>query len=323
MPNEQYKVSIIVAVYNVEKYIRRCLDSLQSQSHKNIEVLLIDDGSKDTSGNICDEYASNDTRFIVIHTENSGVSKARQTGLDAATGDYIIHADPDDYAEANMIEGLLSEAIDKQTDMVSCDFYLDGKYYKQGYTDEKDFLAKIINIRIISACWNILVKRSFIVEHDIRFTPDWLNQSEDFLFMARLLTAGATAIHLDKAFYYYWSYNSQSLSNKRSLKKIKSLIVAIEELQKIANPKNYNDFIVRKKHVLNLIFNERFYDLLKRTYPEIHQRLITEGHNSSIHSQDYCLALALEGKKRKAVIFQTYNKYYYMSNRAIKHFFHK
>ena len=97
MQNEQYKVSIIVAVYNVEKYISRCLDSLQVQTHKNIEVLLVDDGSKDASGIICDKYAANDLRFKVIHKENGGVSKARQTGLDAATGDYIIHADPDDY----------------------------------------------------------------------------------------------------------------------------------------------------------------------------------------------------------------------------------
>lgn len=294
MPNEQYKVSIIVAVYNVEKYIRRCLDSLQSQSHKNIEVLLIDDGSKDTSGNICDEYASNDTRFIVIHTENSGVSKARQTGLDAATGDYIIHADPDDYAEANMIEGLLSEAIDKQTDMVSCDFYLDGKYYKQGYTDEKDFLAKIINIRIISACWNVLVKRSFIVEHDIRFTPDWLNQSEDFLFMARLLTAGATAIHLDKAFYYYWSYNSNSLSNKKSQKRIDSINTVIIELEKLVETKNYNRLYVRKKYALKAMFESRYFEGLK-LYPEIHELLIND---TSGETND--LVIAIKGKPQYA-----------------------
>lgn len=322
MSNEQFKVSIIVAVYNVEKYIRRCLDSLQSQSHRNIEILLVDDGSKDESGKVCDEYAVNDTRFIVIHKENGGVSKARQAGLDAATGDYIIHADPDDYVETNMIEELLAEAVNKQTDIISCDFYLDGKYYKQGYKDEKDFLAKIINIGIISACWNVLVKRSFIVKHNIRFTPDWINQSEDFLFMARLLTAGATATHLNKAFYYYWSYNSNSLSNKRSLMKIKSLIATVEELEKIVDQNNYDAFFSRKKYILNRIFCERFYSMLN-IYPEIHKRLITEGHNSSIHSQSYCLALALDGKRRKAVMFQTYIKIYYKFNRAIKKFLHK
>ena len=148
MSNEKYKVSIIVAVYNVDKYIRRCLDSIKHQTHSNIEVLLIDDGSKDTSGKICDDYAASDSRFKVIHKENGGVSRARQTGLDAATGDYIIHVDPDDYIDNNMIGELLSEAADKKTDIITCDFYLDGIYYKQGYKDEEEvkFKEKLVKI---------------------------------------------------------------------------------------------------------------------------------------------------------------------------------
>jgi len=275
MITSEITVSIIVAVYNVEKYIRRCLNSLQSQTHKNIEIILVDDGSKDASGKICDEYASKDSRFKVIHKENGGVSKARQTGLDASTGDYVIHADPDDYADDHMIEELLEEAVNKQTDMTSCDFYLDGNYYKQGYTDEKDYLAKLIDIGIITVCWNVLVKRSFIVEHNIRFTPDWLNQSEDFLFMTRLLIAGATATHLSKAFYHYWSYNGNSLSNKRSWKKIESSIAVIDEMCELVNPADYDNLFTRKKYVLLGIFNSRFFDQLK-IYPEIHSRIIKE-----------------------------------------------
>lgn len=288
MQNEQYKVSIIVAVFNVEKYLKRCLDSLQNQTYHNIEIVLVDDGSTDRSGLICDEYVAADSRFKVIHKDNGGVSKARQIGLDASFGDYVIHADPDDYVDSNMISELLLEAVDKDVDMVSCDFYLDGKYYKQGYSDEKDFLAKVINVGIISVCWNVFVKRSFIIEHDIRFTPEWLNQSEDFLFMARLLTAGATASHLNKAFYFYWSYNGNSLSNKRSKKKIESIIAVIDEMEKIVNPEDYDNLYIRKKYALLSIFNSRYFEKLN-FYSEIHNRIIKEGQDCKY------LAKALQG----------------------------
>ena len=93
-------VSIIVAVWNVEPYLRRSLDSILSQTYPYLEVILVDDGSPDNSGKICDEYAAKDERIKVIHQKNQGVSVARQVGLDAATGDYVIHFDSDDYAES-------------------------------------------------------------------------------------------------------------------------------------------------------------------------------------------------------------------------------
>ena len=87
-------IGVIVPVYNTEKYIRKCLDSIIAQTYTNWEAILVNDGSTDNSGKICDEYAAKDNRFKVIHQENGGVSVARQTGLDNATGDYIIHCDP-------------------------------------------------------------------------------------------------------------------------------------------------------------------------------------------------------------------------------------
>ena len=120
---EDYEVSIIVAVFNVEKYICRCVDSLLKQTYHNIEIILVDDGSQDNSPEICDEYAKRDDRIKVIHKPNGGVSSARQAGLDAATGDFVIHADPDDYVDADMVELLLSEAINTNSDIVTCDFF--------------------------------------------------------------------------------------------------------------------------------------------------------------------------------------------------------
>jgi len=98
------KTSVIVPVYNAEKYLDKCIQSILNQDYKNIEVILIDDGSLDNSGNICDEYAKVDSRVKVVHKKNGGVSSARNCGIDIATGEFIMFVDSDDYIEYNMIQ---------------------------------------------------------------------------------------------------------------------------------------------------------------------------------------------------------------------------
>ena len=118
------KISVIVPVYKAEKYIRRCVDSILAQTFTDFELLLVDDGSPDNSGAICDEYAARDSRVKVFHKENGGVSSARQMGLDNSLGEYVIHADPDDWVEPDMLQELYSEAQQSGADMVICDFYI-------------------------------------------------------------------------------------------------------------------------------------------------------------------------------------------------------
>lgn len=113
----QPKISIIVPVYKAEKYIHKCIDSILAQTFANFEILLINDGSPDKSGKICDEYAKKDKRVRVFHKENGGVSLARQLGNDNATGEYTIHADPDDWIEPNMLEELYAKAVEDDADM--------------------------------------------------------------------------------------------------------------------------------------------------------------------------------------------------------------
>lgn len=123
------KISIIVPVYKAEKYLNRCVDSILAQTFTDFELLLIDDGSPDKSGEICDEYARKDSRVRVIHKENGGVSSARQRGLDESIGEYTIHADPDDWVEPTMLEELYNKANKEDADMVICDFFYE---YKTG-----------------------------------------------------------------------------------------------------------------------------------------------------------------------------------------------
>lgn len=115
-------ISIIVPVYKVEKYLRRCLDSIAAQTYINLEVILVDDGSPDGCGKICDEYAAKDARFRVIHQKNGGLSAARNTGLDACMGNYVMFIDSDDYIAANMCEVLYKNAVQNDAQIVVCGF---------------------------------------------------------------------------------------------------------------------------------------------------------------------------------------------------------
>lgn len=117
------KISVIVPIFNTEKYIKNCIDSIISQTYNNLEIILIDDGSKDRSGEICDEYQKKDKRIQVVHKENGGQSSARNRGLDIATGDYIAFVDSDDTVENEMYEKLLSFMKRKNLDIAVCNYY--------------------------------------------------------------------------------------------------------------------------------------------------------------------------------------------------------
>ena len=130
------KISIIVPVYNVEQYINRCIDSLLGQTLKDIEIILVDDGSPDQCPQICDEYARKDSRIKVIHKKNNGLGYARNSGLELATGEYIAFVDSDDYVNINMYEKLYNETINNNFDIVYCGFIVENKD-KSTYEEKK------------------------------------------------------------------------------------------------------------------------------------------------------------------------------------------
>lgn len=120
------KISVIIPVYKVEKYIRRCVDSVLNQSYENIEVILVDDGSPDTCGTICDEYARKDKRVVVIHKKNEGLSMARNDGYIASSGDYLAFVDSDDFIEHDMLACMMERILKDGSDLVICNYlYVD------------------------------------------------------------------------------------------------------------------------------------------------------------------------------------------------------
>lgn len=122
---DSHKISVIVPIYKVEPYLRKCLDSIVNQTYRNLEIILVDDGSPDNCGTICDTYAAQDERVRVIHKPNGGVSSARNAGLAAATGEWIGWVDSDDWIEPDMYEYMMHLALEHQADMVQCGFFFE------------------------------------------------------------------------------------------------------------------------------------------------------------------------------------------------------
>ena len=174
-------VSIIIPVYNSEKDLRRCIDSILAQTMTDYECLLIDDGSTDSSGRICDEYAAKDNRFRVFHKENGGVSSARNVGLDNAKGDWITFVDSDDSVEGSFLESLYNFGSGS---LKICNFTGDGH---KGYSEDcskvetSSVITRLLNDNLVWAPWGKLFASTIINEHNLRFDIK-LRLGEDMVF---------------------------------------------------------------------------------------------------------------------------------------------
>mgnify|MGYP002702625549 CR=1 FL=1 len=219
-------ISVIVPVYKAEKYLHRCVDSLLAQTFTDFEVLLIDDGSPDRSGEICDGYAAGDNRVRVFHKKNGGVSSARQFGIDNARGEYSIHADPDDWVEPDMLEELYKVAKKDGTDadMVICDFYVNfGKKQTYRKQEPSDLNNKVIGRELFQqlhgSCWNKLVRRACYSENNIEF-PERISFCEDVIFNVRLLQHAQCIRYVPRAFYHYeQTTNDNSIVHSYSMER--------------------------------------------------------------------------------------------------------
>ena len=309
-------ISIIVPVYNAEKYIRQSLDSIRNQTYTDFEVILVDDGSTDGSGIICDEYAKADNRFHVIHQENGGVSVARQIGINSASGEYTIHIDPDDWVDETMLEELLRKAELAKADMVICDYWLEnssGTYYISQNPGEKptaeSVFRKILLLQLHGGCWNKLLKRESY--QGIGFYPSSLSVMEDELFNLRLLSENIKVVYYPKAFYHYRTNNENSLTHSLSSKNIKSEIIIVSEVKRIMlNNKVHSEQLLynMKKRVLFDLFCSKRFNKLKVTYPEIHYQIINECKNYNFHlPRISCLSLAMRGYPLFAFYFYKIN----------------
>ncbi|MBR1404307.1 MAG: glycosyltransferase [Treponema sp.] len=218
---ENKKLSVIVPVYNVEKYLAKCVDSILSQTFADFELILVDDGSTDSSPVLCDEYAKKDRRVRVIHQKNAGPGAARNAALEIACGEWIGFVDADDYVEPYMFSDLIHHSCDEN--IVSSNLLIEDSDTKahilrnELFKNEKDNILGILDGRVQGFLHGKIIRRSFIYENDITFSPD-LHMLEDNFFIIRCLISTTQCLYIPTAYYHYCqhenSYTHSIYSNK-------------------------------------------------------------------------------------------------------------
>ena len=209
-------VSIIVPIYKVEDYIRECIDSILAQTYPDFELILVDDGSPDICGRICDDYAKGDNRIKVVHKVNGGLTSARNAGLEVAKGEWIMHVDGDDWIEPDMIESLIEAAQITGADMVIGDFVKYGP--SAGYnklptwsSDKKKSMTNYIAY-VMTTIWGSIAKRSLYADHSLK-SPDGISYCEDFHLIVRLCHFANKIVNVHRPFYHYRYRPTSIMSN--------------------------------------------------------------------------------------------------------------
>lgn len=236
-------ISVIVPIYKVEDYLPRCVDSLINQSYRNLEIILVDDGSPDKCPTICDDYASKDSRIKVIHKENGGLSDARNAGMAVINGRYVSFIDSDDYISLNFFEILYNTIKSEKSDIVECGVV---KCYEDNHIDEYKDDLEIVSYETQSALseliaedifkqhvWNKLYKTDLVL--DIPYVVGKLNEDEFWTYQVFGKAKKVTKINI--TMYFYFQRESSIMGNKYSLRRLDALEGKINRQEYIE--KNY------------------------------------------------------------------------------------
>lgn len=297
-------VSIIIPIYNVEKYLNRCIISIQNQTLKNIEIILVDDGSLDNCPQLCDEYAQRDSRIKVIHKKNGGLGLARNSGLEIATGKYIAFIDSDDFIELNMFETLFDKASKENLDTVfcGCKFYNNGiikekievKTYTQfiGSTEIKALLLDLVgplpsyksDVKYMMSVWHAIYSKEIIDKYNICFCSERKFVSEDLIFDIDYLTKAQRIGYIPDCLYFY-CINENSLSRTFSSEKYNKYKILLDEVERKLNEHyTWDEYwlhfyrlkllylrsaLMNTKNLYNLseIINDNYWRNVLETYP--------------------------------------------------------
>ena len=298
------KISIIVPVYQAEAFLSRCLDSIVNQTFQDWECILVDDGSKDRSGAICNEYALLDSRFKVFHQANCGASATRQVALDASKGEFIAFADSDDWVETRWLEKLYQKMTEDNVDMVICDYeriFVDKTMYYAGcgYSmNNTDLLVDLVSAEYWGILWNKLIRKECFLRYQVTFHPEMFYMG-DLYVISKLLINPIKVSHLPEALYHYDSaINNHSIIKTKNNKYFHSIIIYINTFSPILSDSRFdNGWYYRKKSMKKDIFRmggHCKYDI-KDVYPEINERLIKELSQSRWVSINRCMMMCLQG----------------------------
>ena len=239
-------ISIIVPIYNVGKYLPKCIESILNQTFKNFELILVNDGSTDNSGVVCDDYAKKDTRIKIVHKSNGGVSSARNAGLYVAKGEYIGFVDPDDYIDKNMYEKLYRLCIDNNSDIAICRFNreINGKIQNKESTEEiielnnMEAMNELFkgNLYRFSLCNKLFSKKCF---NDVLFPEERIH--EDLSTTYKLFANSKKAVYINYCGYIYVRRENSILTSTYNEKRLQAFIAWDEIIEFI--DKNYYEII--------------------------------------------------------------------------------
>lgn len=240
------KVSVIIPIYNTEKYLADCLDSVLNQTYNNLEIILVNDGSTDSSLKICQEYSKKDSRIIVIDKTNAGVSNSRNKGIEKASGGYITFVDSDDRLELNAIEIMVKNLQKENVDVIRTNFLIDGKknkldsnlLKKYKKSEFNELIYYVLNAQISAYMWLFLIKKEVIDKNFLRLNEN-LIMMEDTVFFVKLMTVIDSIYLTDYGTCNYRIYESSSSNSlKRTFKNIQSVIEVNKEITSIVTEPN-------------------------------------------------------------------------------------
>lgn len=284
-------ISIIIPIYNVEKYLDRCITSIQNQTLKNIEIILVDDGSPDNCPRLCDEYAKKDSRIKVIHKKNEGLGLTRNAGLEIATGEFVAFVDSDDWVDVTMYETLYRTAKKNHCDTVYCNtqyYYSPNKIipFKEVETETifqsrkeidsflLDMLAPLpkyhSDVKYMVSVWKAIYSKNIIDYHNLRFVSERIIASEDMVFHAQYLKVAKKVCFVPNYFHYYFQ-NDSSITHTYSDVRIEKLRNFIQEMDSIFSQHfSKSDYYIRLQrkalHYLRTSFHIKYETTKMQSY---------------------------------------------------------
>ncbi len=296
------KISVIIPVYNAEYFLPKCINSILNQTFSDFELILVNDGSKDRSLSICENFKKNDPRIIIVNQFNKGVSSARNAGLDRASSDYIIFIDADDYTDNLMLSELYSAAITMDSDIVFCDFYYTkyniDRVVKINFTHSSSIaIQRILTGELQGFMCNKLVRRTLFSEHNIKFNST-ITMGEDMLVMCQLLLQTKNISYIPKAFFHYVQHNlstvalrkPSSFDSQRTL--VKHFEILLNNDSSFENAINMNKIFVKKEMLLHGMYSN---DEIINIYPEVNC-LIRNYTSINIFEKKYFISVIEKSK---------------------------
>lgn len=274
------KISVIIPIYNAQTFLAKCIESILDQTFKDFELILVNDGSIDSSLSICKFYGKDDNRIIIIDQPNAGVSSARNIGIDNSSSDYIIFIDADDYTDNTMLEELYDKIITDNADIVFCDFYYTkyniDRIVKINFTPSPDTaIERILNGQLQGFMCNKMIKRSAFIKNKIKFDTS-IAMGEDMFVMCQLLLQANRLSYVPKAFFHYVQHKSSAVATRSaqsfmSQNRLVSLFheLLVDRLNMASSIMMYKIFV--KKEML--LYGNFSHSEIRNTFPEVNSKI--------------------------------------------------